>query len=59
MLAQTFVVTGSDLSQAFLDRYASIRPGADLLRLDAITIATDRRFDAIYSDKVLHHRSDA
>ena len=55
MLAQTFTVTGSDLSQAFLDRYANTRPGADLLRLDAITIATDRRFDAIYSNKVLHH----
>ena len=55
MLAETFTVTGSDLSQAFLDRYRRIRPEADLLRLDAITIETDRRFDAIYSNKVLHH----
>ena len=57
MLARTFTATGSDHSQAFLDRYALIRPEADLMRLDAITIDTDRRFDAIYSNKVLHHLS--
>ena len=55
MLAETFTVVGSDLSQAFLDRYARIRPDADLMRLDAITIDTDRHFDAIYTNKVLHH----
>ena len=30
---------------------------ADLLLLDAVTIQTDRRFDCIYSNKVLHHLS--
>jgi len=55
MLAKTFAATGSDRSQAFLDRYALIQPEADLLQLDAATVDTDRRFDAIYSNKVLHH----
>ena len=55
MLSSRFQVVGSDLSQVFLDRYAEMRPGAQLLRLDAVTIDTARRFDAIYSNKVLHH----
>jgi trans-aconitate methyltransferase len=55
MLAEIYQVVGSDRSQAFLDRYAQRRTGAVLLRLDAITIETDRTFDAIYSNKVLHH----
>lgn len=55
MLAQTFTVVGSDRSQAFLDRYAHLKPETELLLLDAVTIETGRRFDAIYSNKVLHH----
>ncbi len=55
MLAQRYQAVGSDASQAFLDRYASTHPGAELLRLDAVTIDTTRRFDAIFSNKVLHH----
>lgn len=55
MLAKTFSVVGSDLSRAFLDRYASRRPKAELLLLDAVTIDTTRRFDGIYSNKALHH----
>ncbi len=55
MLANTFAVVGSDYSQAFLDRYATTHPDDELERLDAITIDTKRRFDAIYSNKVLHH----
>lgn len=59
MLARNFYVIGSDLSKAFLKRYASIRPGAELLCLDAVTIDTEMRFDAIYSNKVLHHLTPA
>lgn len=59
ILAESYSVTGSDFSDVFLDRYRGIDPDADLLRLDATTIETDRRFDAIYSNKVLHHLSDA
>jgi len=48
-------VTGSDRSQGFLDSYRLAHPQADLLLLDAVTLDTPRRFDAIYSNKVLHH----
>jgi cyclopropane fatty-acyl-phospholipid synthase-like methyltransferase len=57
-LTKNYTVTGSDSSSVFLDRYRTINPDADLLWLDAVTIDTDRRFDAIYSNKVLHHLSD-
>lgn len=55
LLAAHFTVTGSDRSQLFLDRFLDRHPQADLLRLDAVSLDTPRRFDAIYSNKVLHH----
>ena len=55
ILSRTYAATGSDRSWAFLDRYRSAQPAADVVELDAVTIATDRTFDAIYSNKVLHH----
>ena len=59
LLATYFHVVGSDASQAFLDRYAADHADADLRLLDAVTIDTDENFDAIYSNKVLHHLDDA
>jgi SAM-dependent methyltransferase len=56
-LAAHFQVTGSDFSRAFLDRYRALDDSADLLQLDARTIDTDRRFDAIFSNKALIHFS--
>ena len=55
ILKKTFTITGSDNSQVFLDRYKKNNPEADLLKLDAITLDTERTFDGIYSNKVLHH----
>ena len=55
LLAQTYVVTGSDNSSLFLDLYREKHPEADLLQLDAVSLATKRKFDCIYSNKVLHH----
>ncbi|HIA66871.1 TPA: class I SAM-dependent methyltransferase [Candidatus Poribacteria bacterium] len=40
-----------------LQLYREKQPEADLLKLDATTIETDRSFDCIYSNKVLHHLS--
>ena len=54
MLAEIFHVVGSDNSAIFVDRYQDIHPEADVLRLDAITLDTERTFDALYSNKVLH-----
>ena len=50
-----FRVTGSDQSQVFLDRFRANHPDADLLWLDAAELETERNFDCIYSNKVLHH----
>ena len=57
LLGQRYRVTGSDFSSAFLERYRDKSPAADLLLLDALTIDTDRHFDAVFSNKVLVHMS--
>ncbi len=55
LLSEHFQVTGSDNSVVFLDRYRQENPDADLVLLDAVTVDIERRFDCIYSNKVLHH----
>lgn len=55
ILKKHFQVTGSDNSRFFLDRYRNSDPDADLLYLDAVELYTERTFDCIYSNKVLHH----
>jgi trans-aconitate methyltransferase len=55
MLAERFITTGSDTSDIFLDMYRQQHPAAALINLNAASIDTDRTFDGIYSNKVLHH----
>jgi SAM-dependent methyltransferase len=55
LLQPHFQATGSDGSAIFVDRYRALEPSADVLILDAVNIDTERRFDAIYSNKVMHH----
>ena len=55
ILKKSYRTTGSDNSQVFLDKYKRIHQNADLLLLDAVTLQTDKKFDCIYSNKVLHH----
>ncbi len=55
ILKRHFQATGSDISRFFLERYRDSDPDADLIRLDAVTLDTERSFDCIYSNKVLHH----
>lgn len=50
-----FSPTGSDASQVFVRRYRDGGGTFPALVLDAVTVATDERFDAIYSNKVLQH----
>jgi len=59
LLRNHFSVLGTDTSFVFLERMQDKRPGADLLELDARTLATTRTFDGIYSNKVLHHLTRA
>jgi SAM-dependent methyltransferase len=55
ILTKAYRVTGSDKSQAFLDRFREKNKDAELLKLDAVTIHTEKKFDCIYSNKVLQH----
>lgn len=55
LLAQSYDVVGSDYSQEFIDVFSSAHPGIEILNLDAETIETDRPFDCVFSNKVLHH----
>lgn len=55
ILSETYKVTGSDSSSIFIEIYKKKNKEADLLLLDAQTIETDRKFDCIYSNKVLIH----
>ena len=57
ILNETFQAMGSDYSQVFLDIYKEKHPNADLLLLNAVILETDRKFDCIFSNKVLHHLS--
>lgn len=53
-----FDVTGSDNSKLFLELFRQRDDQAALLHLDARTLETDRRFDAIFSNKALIHLAD-
>ena len=55
ILKKHYTATGSDKSRDFLDNYKKKNKRADLLKLDAVTLRTARRFDGIFTNKVLHH----
>lgn len=50
--------TGSDASLVFVERYRKEHGPDSCLHLDALTLETDQRFGAIYSNKVLHLLSE-
>lgn len=56
-LNKYYKTTGSDRSKVFLDLFKKSNPKQNLLKLDAVTIETRKRFKGIYSNKVLHHLS--
>lgn len=55
ILNSDYQVVGSDNSQEFLNYLNSSYPNGEFLELDAATLKTDKKFDGIYSNKVLHH----
>lgn len=55
ILSRSFKVVGSDNSRIFINLFKMRNKKVDLLLLDARTIETERKFDCIYSNKVLHH----
>lgn len=58
ILKKEYRVVGSDFSSEFLNRLISNNVKDEFLHLDAITLRTDKKFDGIYSNKVLQHLSD-
>ena len=59
ILKKDFKVVGSDNSKEFLAHLLSNNPTGKFLELDAITINTNETFDAVFSNKVLHHLQDS
>ena len=55
ILKKYYKVTGSDGSQVFVDRYKKQHPKSDVFQLDAKSLDINRKFDGIYSNKVLIH----
>jgi len=58
ILNESYKVIGSDFSTEFLNYLISNNPKGEFLELDAITLKTDKKFDGIFSNKVLHHLRD-
>jgi len=58
ILCKDYIVTGSDNSYEFLKRLISNYPKGNFLQLDAVSLDTELKFHAIYSNKVLHHLTD-
>lgn len=58
ILKKDFNVIGSDFSGEFLKRLLVNYPEDTFIELDAISLETDKKFDGIYSNKVLQHLSD-
>jgi cyclopropane fatty-acyl-phospholipid synthase-like methyltransferase len=59
ILNKLYKVTGSDFSREFLDHLETGNPNGEFIELDAVTLFTDKKFDGIYSNKVLHHLKDS
>lgn len=58
ILKKDYQVVGSDYSIEFLNRLMHNYIKDEFLNLDAVTLSTDKKFDGIYSNKVLQHLTD-
>lgn len=56
-LSKYYEVTGSDVSPVFLDDFRSAHLEIEVLEVDAANFSLDRKFDCIFSNKVLYHLS--
>lgn len=57
ILQRYYKTTGSDYSEIFLNTYKETNPHVDLLLLDAVKMDVAKKFQGIYSNKVLQHLS--
>lgn len=58
-LAGHYQVTGSDLSDEFLERLRKEFTDIRFLRLNAANLDIDEKYNCIYSNKVLHHLTES
>lgn len=58
ILNNFYNVTGSDNSVEFLKYLMAENPEGNFLELEAKTLSTNKKFDGVYSNKVLHHLND-
>lgn len=54
-LNEYYNVIGSDKSEVFLDLYRKKNKNIEVIKLDAVKIDINNKFDCIYSNKVLQH----
>jgi len=57
-LKKNYSVTGSDLSDEFLKLCKNKHPEIQFLKLNALKLEVDKKFNCIYSNKVLHHLTE-
>ncbi len=57
LLAKSYQVVGSDYSSIFVDAFKAKHTDIEVMVLDAMTMQTTRKFDCVYSNKVLSHLS--
>lgn len=55
LLSKEYKVVGSDNSEVFINKYKEKNKGIEVLPIDATMMNTERTFDCIYSNKILHH----
>lgn len=55
LLSKKYNVTGSDYSAEFVNYLKTKFPEGNFISVNAATMEVDQKFDAIYSNKVLHH----
>ncbi|MEQ9351808.1 MAG: class I SAM-dependent methyltransferase [Vicingaceae bacterium] len=59
ILNESYEVLGSDNSPEFIRHLISTNPKGQFIELDATIIKTDKKFDGIFSNKVMHHLRDS
>lgn len=59
ILNESYEVLGSDNSPEFIRHLISTNPKGQFIELDATIIKTNKKFDGIFSNKVLHHLRDS
>ena len=55
ILSEDYRVLGSDNSKEFISHLIASYPSGRFIKLDAVSIDIDKKFDGIYTNKVLHH----